>query len=343
MKPLLQVKGLSKSFGALNVLSSLDLEVAEGEFVSVLGESGGGKSTLLRLIAGFEKPNSGEIWLGETLVSDSTHHIDPAHRGIGIVPQDAALFPHLTVAENIGFGLNKLAENEKRDRINEMLELVGLVEEANKLPREISGGQQQRVALARALAIRPKIVLLDEPFSALDAQLRTRLRDEVKEVLAKVNATVLLVTHDQDEALSIADRVAVLRDGVIVQADTPSEMYNNPEDVRLATFLGEAVVLPAQIVGGKARTPVGDLALTGEYSEGQRGQVAVRPENFYLQPDLNGKASVIGRQYFGHDAMTTVESDDFVIRARTAGPLAPEVGMKVTVWVRGQVNFYPVD
>ncbi len=339
----LRINSLSKSFGDTSVLKNLELEVCPGELVSVLGESGGGKTTLLRLIAGFENPDAGEIWLGDRKLADADSSLDPAARRIGIVPQDAALFPHLDVTANIAFGISHLPKIEQAERVREMLELVDLTSEFNKLPQQLSGGQQQRVALARALANQPDLALLDEPFSALDAQLRARLRDDVRAVLDKVNATALLVTHDQDEALSIADRVAVLRDGVIVQSDTPREMYNNPEDVQLATFLGEAVVLPGVITAGKAKTPVGDLAVVGEFVDGVRGQVAVRPENFYLQPDLNGTAKVIGRQFFGHDAMTTVESDNFVIRARTAGPMAPEIGMRVTVWVRGQVNFYPVD
>lgn len=341
-KPIaLEVQGLSKSFGDTQVLRELSLTVYQGELVTVLGASGGGKTTLLRLIAGFDAPQSGVIALDGTVVTDADVVTPPEQRAIGIVPQDAALFPHLTVAENIAFGLRTWNPQDRTQRVQEMLNLVEMTEWANHKPNQLSGGQQQRVALARALAIKPKLVLLDEPFAALDAQLRTRLRDDVKKALRAEGASALLVTHDQDEALSIADRVAILRDGVIAQVGTPRDTYNNPVDVGLAQFLGEAVVLPAEIHEGKAQTSVGALHVEGDFAEGQAGRAVIRPENFYLQPHLDGKATVIGRQYFGHDAIVSVRTDDTVIHARTSGPLAPELGMKVTVWVRGNVTFFP--
>ena len=337
----LQISNLSKSFGELAVLNNLNLSVNQGELVTVLGASGGGKTTLLRLIAGFDTVDAGSISVGGQEISTPTFTETPDKRSIGIVPQDAALFPHLNVGDNVGFGLSQLSKVERAERIREMLDLVELTDEADRMPHQLSGGQQQRVALARALATRPALVLLDEPFAALDHQLRGYLRDEVRASLLKAGATALLVTHDQNEALSIADRVAILRDGEIAQIGTPREIYNSPTDVALAQFLGEAVVLPATISEGKAQTVVGSLQLAHEAANGLSGSVVIRPEAFYLQPDLNGSATVIGRQFFGHDAMVSVKVDKHVVYARTAGPLSPELGMKVSVWVRGAVNFFP--
>ncbi len=220
----LNLRGVKKSFGDFEVLSGVDLLVEDKELVAVLGASGSGKSTLLRLIAGFEKPTAGTIELAEKEISSVTKVLVPEKRNIGIVPQDAALFPHLSVSQNIGFGLAGWSSKDKVARVAELLEIVELTEFADARPEKLSGGQAQRVALARALAPRPAIVLMDEPFSALDAELRTRLRLDVKAILKKEGATAILVTHDQEEALSLADRVAVLRNGQIVQVGSPTEI-----------------------------------------------------------------------------------------------------------------------
>jgi iron(III) transport system ATP-binding protein len=212
---------------------------------------------------------------------------------------------------------------------------------ASRMPQELSGGQVQRVALARALAPKPKLVLLDEPFSALDAELRGQLREEVRQVLRAEGATAVLVTHDQEEALSLADRVAVLREGKIIQVGSPSEIYNSPADVGIATFLGESVLVDGKVSGGKILTDLGSLSALNNVAEGATGVVAIRSENFYLQPNPTGDSEVVGRVFFGHDALVEVQTPKLRIRARSNGPFAPEVGMRVTVWVRGAVNFYP--
>ena len=334
---LLQVRNLSLSYGNQSVLTDLNLEANQGELTAVLGASGAGKSTLLRLIAGFETPTSGEIYIDSKLVSSSNEVVAPEKRGVGIVPQDSALFSHLSVSQNIGFGLPKGSEA----RVKELLELVGLSDYANRKPAQLSGGQAQRVALARALAPRPKLILLDEPFSALDAELRGRLREDVRAVLKAENASAILVTHDQEEALSLADRVAVMRDGRVIQAGSPTEIYNAPADLGIATFLGDSILVDGRVEGDKVITALGKLSALNSISEGQVGVVAIRSENFYLQPNPTGDSEVIGRVFFGHDAVVEVQTPKLKIRARSNGPFAPEVGMRVTVWVRGAVNFYP--
>ncbi|PWL21084.1 MAG: ABC transporter ATP-binding protein [Candidatus Aquiluna sp. XM-24bin5] len=339
--PLLEVKDVSVSFGETRVLAGITLELESKQLLAVLGSSGAGKSTLLRLIAGFDAVTGGSISLDGTLLSSSDATVAPEKRSIGIVPQDSALFPHLNVRQNIGFGLAGLSKEARDERVNELLRLIRMEQFAARMPEELSGGQVQRVALARALAPRPKLVLLDEPFSALDAELRQQLREEVRGVLKAEGATAVMVTHDQEEALSLADRVAVLRDGKVIQIGSPSEIYNSPADVGIATFLGESVLVDGKVSGGKILTDLGSLTPLNNVAEGATGVVAIRSENFYLQPNPSGDSEVVGRVFFGHDALVEVQTPKLRIRARSNGPFAPEVGMRVTVWVRGAVNFYP--
>jgi len=336
---LLKASNLSKSFGEQPVLSDIDFELRQNELLAILGSSGAGKSTLLRLIAGFEKPTSGEIELDDKVISSTKVLVTPEKRQIGIVPQDGALFPHLSVFDNIAFGIQK--SKDKEARVKQLLELIELEEYANRKPHELSGGQAQRVALARALAPKPKLVLLDEPFSALDAELRERLRLDVRRIIRLEGVSAILVTHDQEEALSLADRVAVLRDGEIVQIGTPTEIYNSPVDIGIATFLGDSILVEGKVEDGKVVTDLGKLTPLNQVVEGESGVVAIRSENFYLQPNPKGDSEVIGRVFFGHDAVVEVQTPTLRIRARSNGPFAPEVGMRVTVWVRGAVNFYP--
>lgn len=335
---LLSLSGITKSFGNEKVLDGISLEVSKNELVAVLGFSGAGKSTLLRLIAGFEKPDQGEIVFDAKTIAGS-QFVQPEKRNIGIVPQDGALFPHLNVFDNIGFGIQK--DPNKSQRIAQLLELIELTGYDKRKPQELSGGQMQRVALARALAPRPKLVLLDEPFSALDAELRERLRSDVRRIIRAEGVSAILVTHDQEEALSLADRVAVLREGKIIQVGTPTEIYNEPADIGIATFLGDSVLIDGRVEQGKLTTELGKLTALNQVQEGQSGVVAIRSENFYLQPNPQGDAEVVGRVFFGHDAVVEVQTPTIRIKARSNGPFAPEVGMRVTLWVRGAVNFYP--
>ncbi|MFM1956689.1 MAG: hypothetical protein RLZ41_88 [Actinomycetota bacterium] len=340
MPVVLSLQSVNKTFAGQPVLRNLNLEVHEKEFLAVLGSSGSGKTTLLRLISGFDTADSGEIRINDRLVFSKNTNVLAEERRVGFVPQDAALFPHLNVAGNIEFGLSKLSAAERTARVAELLRLVDLVGFETRMPHELSGGQRHRVALARALAPKPDLILLDEPFSALDAELRVRLREDVRKVIAKAGITAIMVTHDQEEALSMASRVAILRDGEFAQIGNPSEIYQSPADIEMATFLGDSVIINGVIENEKIVTDLGLLTPLNKVVNGATGRVAIRPENFYLQPNPNGEGEVIGRQYFGHDALVEVKLPKLVIQARANGPFAPELGMKVTVWVRGQVNFY---
>lgn len=264
---LVRISGLYKSYGATPVLRGVDLTIRTGALTAVLGPSGSGKTTMLRLLAGFERADRGQIELGDRTVDNARSVVPPEKRRIGYVPQDGALFPHLTVRENVGFGLPRA--QRRSGRIEELLELTDLSGMAGRYPHQLSGGQQQRVALARALAPSPDLVLLDEPFSALDAALRTTVRAEVLAILRATACTAILVTHDQDEALSMADRIAVLREGRVVQHGTARELYDTPADPQLACFLGEANLLDATLTpSGADLGPLGLLAVLPECGGG---------------------------------------------------------------------------
>jgi iron(III) transport system ATP-binding protein len=340
MTVLLSLNSIHKSIAGQKILKDLSLQVKEHELVAVLGSSGSGKTTLLRLISGFDSPESGEIEILGSKVFAKNVFVPAEKRRVGFVPQDAALFPHLSVAGNIEFSLSDLSVAERQKRVQELLALVDMVGFEDRLPHQLSGGQRHRVALARALAPKPDLILLDEPFSSLDAELRARLREDVKKVLLTTGTTAILVTHDQEEALSIATRVAILREGTIAQIGLPKDIYQAPTDVEMATFLGDSVIIEGTVKNGKIDTQLGQLSPLNQVTEGAKGRVAIRPENFYLQPNPNGAGEVVGRTYFGHDALIEVKLPSLVIQARANGPFAPEMGMRVTVWVRGQVNFY---
>src|SRR5580692_10367184 len=241
----LVVTGLHKAFGDHPVLTGLDLEVPAGSLTAILGPSGSGKTTLLRVLAGFERGDAGTVTIGGSVVDGPDAHLAPERRQIGYVPQEGALFPHLTVAANVGFGLP--SRQRRGPRTAELLAMVGLTGMGRRYPHQLSGGQQQRVALARALAIRPEVVLLDEPFASLDAHMRASVRADVQQICRAAGTTAILVTHDQDEALSMADRVAVLRDGRIVQYAAPQDLYMLPADPALARFIGDANLLEGSV------------------------------------------------------------------------------------------------
>jgi iron(III) transport system ATP-binding protein len=345
----LSIRGLWKGYGERAVLRGVDLEVPAGSLTSVLGLSGCGKTTLLRAIAGFERAERGEISLAGAVLDDGRTYVPPERRQIGFVPQEGALFPHLTVAGNVGFGLTRA--ERRGETVSEMLEMVGIWSLAGRLPHQLSGGEQQRVALARALARRPDALLLDEPFSSLDATLRTRVREEVHSLLREQGVTTVLVTHDQEEALSLADSVAVLRDGVIVQQGAPAELYERPADERLARFLGAVNVLAATFSDGAAQTPLGSLPVRGTRpSDAEQGLVLLRPEQLEVHA-INGGSEpgatgVFGRielcRYYGHDALLHIRAEQAdgseLLLARVGGDQALPVGTRVTVRGRGSVT-----
>jgi iron(III) transport system ATP-binding protein len=333
----LVVRGVMKSYGAARVLSGVDVTVPEGTLTAVLGASGCGKTTLLRIVAGFVAPDAGTVSIGGKDVTG----LPPERRRVGIVPQEGALFPHLTVAGNVGFGLRRGSGT----RVDEMLELVGLSGYGNRMPHELSGGQQQRVALARALAPGPALVLLDEPFSALDTSLRAAVRADVRTALHAAGATAVLVTHDQQEALSMADLVAVLRDGRIVQSAPPDDLYTRPVDLQVANFVGEAVVLPAELTGAQAECLLGSLPVhnLNGHDHGT-GAVLLRPEQLVVTaPESGVKARVLDVEFFGHDALVHLELPGTAepVRARTLGHQRLVVDDEVGITVAGSVSFFP--
>ncbi|WP_105383214.1 ABC transporter ATP-binding protein [Neorhizobium alkalisoli] len=289
---LLQLTSLSKRYGAVAALDGVNLSVAAGSRTAIVGPSGCGKTTLLRLVAGFDEPDGGTIAFdGETL-ADASGQV-PAHkRGIGIVAQDGCLFPHLTIAQNIGFGM-EAERSVKEAKAAELMDMVGLDRAMlSRKPDQLSGGQQQRVALARALARSPRLMLLDEPFSALDTGLRTATRKAVTEVLTAAGITTLLVTHDQAEALAFADQVAVMRAGRFAQVGSPREVYSRPVDPITAAFLGEAIVLPATIAGGRAESPLGLLPVDDASRQG-RAEIMLRPEQISVFQTGEGTSGTI--------------------------------------------------
>jgi iron(III) transport system ATP-binding protein len=339
------VRGVHKRYGPVAALAGVDLDVPAGALTAVLGPSGCGKTTLLRCVAGFERLDAGEVVLAGRRVAGAGSHTAPERRRVAVVPQEGALFPHLSVAGNVAYGLDRAAR--RSGRVAEVLALVGLAGLGDRMPHQLSGGQQQRVAVARALAPRPPLVLLDEPFTALDAGLRAELRRDVRAALRVDGATAVLVTHDQGEALSMADQVAVMRDGQIVQSGTPAEVYGTPADAWVADFVGEAVLLPGTVDGGVARTALGALPVPGA-GDGA-ATVLVRPEQVEVLPEPAGgtvPATVARQDFFGHDALLVLDLDGGdQVTARVfevaAHPLG--TGARVGLRVRGPVLAYPVE
>ncbi len=319
----LQLRGLQKQFGDHVALSVPELELAYGALTVLLGPSGCGKTTLLRVLAGLERPDAGCVTLGDRILTAPTRHLPAEARGIGLVFQDHALFPHLRVADNIAFGLprGRTARAERRRRVAELIELVGLAGLERRFPHELSGGQQQRVALARALAPAPEVLLLDEPFSGLDLETRVRVRGEVREILRAAGATALLVTHDQDEALSLADHLLVMRDGQIVQSGSPTSLYREPASAWVAGFLGEVDVLPGVAQSGVVRCELGELRAAVPDGE---VMVGLRPESLALAPPAEdgGLVATLQRtEFFGHDLVLHVMTPGGApVRARVMGP-----------------------
>ena len=335
-------KGVRKSFGPVRAVDGFDLEAEPGRITALLGPSGCGKTTLLRLVGGFERPDEGTIEVGGRVLAGRDAFVAPERRRIGIVFQDYALFPHYDVAGNVAYALGR---GGSRERVGEVLALVGLAALGDRYPHELSGGQQQRVALARALAANPDVILLDEPFSNLDAGLRGRMRREVRAILLQAGVTSVFVTHDQEEALSIADAVAVMRAGRIEQVGTPEEVYGRPASRWVADFLGDADVLPATVGRGWVECELARITMSPGF-EGP-AEVIVRPEAVQLSagPGPRGdehEGVVVAREFYGHDQLVQVELPSGLrIRSRRSGFPAWHPGDRVRVWLEGPVNVLP--
>jgi iron(III) transport system ATP-binding protein len=336
----LRLRGLQKSFGSLPAVDGVDLELRTGGICALLGPSGCGKTTTLRLIAGLERPDAGEIVVGGRVMSGGGRFVAAEERRIGMVFQDYALFPHMDVAGNVGYGLGRKPD---RTRVCEALELVGLADAGKRPVHELSGGQQQRVALARALAPTPDLVLLDEPFSNLDAGLRDRLRQEVRAILRDAGVTALFVTHDQEEAMSIAETVAVMHDGRVEQAGTPEEVYLRPATRWMATFLGDIEVLPGDARGGRASCELGNLPVGLDVAGAC--DVLVRPESVAIGvsgPAGAAPAEVVSRRFFGHDQLVGLRlRSGHELSSRRLGYPAWHPGDHVQVWIEGPAEVLP--
>ena len=304
---MLKLHAVTKSFGSTQVLDGASLEVARGEVVALCGPTGCGKTTALRVLAGFERPDAGRVEIDGRLVAGDGTWTAPDRRRVGMVFQDYALFPHLDVAANVGFGVSR--RERRGPRIQEVLELVGLGGLGARYPDQLSGGQQQRVALARALAPRPAVVLLDEPWGAVDPLLRPALRDEVVGILRATGVTALLVTHDREDAFSAADRIALMRDGRVVQTGPPELLYFAPADRWCAEFAGAANMVHGHRDGSEVVTSLGTFPALGQ-AGADDFEVLVRPELVGVEPDREGPAEIVGRTFLGHDVLYRVRLAD---------------------------------
>lgn len=328
--PYLQAQDITKSFNGVGAaVDRASLTVTKGEVLALLGPSGCGKTTLLRILAGLSAPDRGRVELDGAVLVGPGEFVPPQRRSIGMVFQDWALFPHLTVAKNVSFGLRR--SEAPKDRAAEILDLVGLPHLAGRYPEELSGGQAQRVALARALAPRPRVLLFDEPFSNLDAGLRVQLRTDVAALMHEVGMTSIFVTHDQEEAFVIGDRVAVMNEGRIVQTGKPGEVYQHPASTWVASFVGESNVLDGAASGGHAATAVGKVPLTRPV-EG-RCQVVIRPEHLLLAP--GGPGVVASVEFYGHDTSYQLEIDGAKLAARAIAAPLFSPGDRVSVSYQG--------
>ena len=332
---IIRARSVAKSYGSEKVLSDFNLDIWNGSIVGILGISGSGKTTALRLLAGFDKPDSGIIEMRDKVISSKETFLPPEERNIGMVFQDYALFPHLNVEKNISFGLSR--DEIKSGRLEEVLSMCNLETYRNKFPQELSGGQQQRVSLARALAPKPEVILLDEPFTSLDAHMARDLREEVISLLRQTETTALIVTHDQEEALSVCDVVSVLENGSVIQSATPQEIYLNPVSQTVANSVGDPNILKGFSIDGRVETSLGTFvtAYNGALD------VSIRPECIELLLDSEGSYVVKDCTFYGHDQVVSFQnSKGEVFRARSLPNTIYEVGDKVNINI-SEVTTFP--
>ena len=332
---IIRARSLEKSYGKEEVLKDFNLDVWKGSIFGILGVSGSGKTTALRLLAGFENPDSGSIEMYDKIAYDEETNLPPEDRNIGMVFQDYALFPHLNVEKNIAFGLS--SKDIKKGRLEEVLEMCNLKQYRNKFPQDISGGQQQRVALARALAPKPDVVLLDEPFTSLDAHMARELRDEVVSLLRATDTTAIIVTHDQEEALSVCDIVSVLEDGKVMQSATPQEIYLNPVSQNVANSVGDPNILKGFSKNGRVETALGTFVSAYEGAL----DVSIRPECIELSLDSKGAYVVKECIFYGHDQVVSFEnSTGQTFRSRSLPSTIFEIGDKISIEI-SEVTTFP--
>lgn len=330
---ILGLENITKLFAESQIpaVNNVSLTLEEGDILALLGPSGCGKTTLLRIIGGFEYPQTGEVKIGKHKVCSPVTWIPPEKRDIGIVFQDYALFPHLTVAENVAFGLKNLDQHRIKQRVAEVLNLVRLNTLEKRYPYELSGGQQQRVALARALAPEPKLMLLDEPLSNLDIQVRLQLREEIRDILKIAGTSAIFITHDQEEALAIADVVGVMRQGYLEQIGTPEQIYSYPESRFVAEFVTQANFLPARRQGNVWETEIGDFEIK-DNGDRDAAEIMIRQEDLILKPDTNGRVKITKRRFLGREYRYCLETaSGKEIHARTIVDTALPVGTLVKI------------
>ncbi|WP_422001295.1 ABC transporter ATP-binding protein [Roseovarius mucosus] len=354
--PRLEIKNLMRRYDGRHVVNNVSLRVMPGHVTCLLGPSGCGKSTTLRMIAGVEMQDSGEIWVDGSLVCDTVYRVPPERRHIGLMFQDFALFPHLSVARNVGFGLSG-DKSAKQRRIEELLDRVGLSRYLNAYPHELSGGEQQRVALARALAPRPGIMLMDEPFSGLDNRLRDGIRDETLEILREQDTAVLLVTHEPEEAMRMADEIALMRDGRIVQQGAPYNVYNAPVDRSAMAFFSEVNVIRGRVRGSLVDTPFGQFLSPGAY-EGSEVEIVIRPQHIKIDFDRHGRGpnptpqdgtparGVVERaRFMGSESLVEfrMDHDGSLLKATVPNVFLPRPGKALWLMIRRDRCFlFPV-
>jgi putative spermidine/putrescine transport system ATP-binding protein len=327
-----QLVNLSKQFGKVRALDGLNVDIAQGELVALLGPSGCGKTTALRALAGLQELDAGNIIVD----SKDITFVAPNKRNMGMVFQAYSLFPHMTARENVEYGLrmkaHRVGSADRKKRANDLLDLVGLSTHASHFPHQMSGGQQQRVALARALAIEPKVLLLDEPLSALDAKVRTQLREEIRRIQLEVGTTTLFVTHDQEEALGIADRVGVMRQGILEQIAAPSELYERPQSAFVAEFVGLTNPLPTTVTSGSAEVLGVRVPVVKGSIESGKGLALIRPEWFHIEAGSNSNAKIFAVSFLGSTCRLTVDlADGTRIRAQIPSSGASNMGIGTPV------------
>ena len=348
---MLEFKSVSHHYGHLPSVENLTFSIAKGEVVSLLGPSGCGKSTILRLIAGLEHPATGEIWLAGRKIADNQAMVMPENRGVGLVFQDYALFPHMTIIENVIFGLNTgrnktLSHQAKTARANDMLERTDLSGLANAMPHHLSGGQQQRVALARALAPDPALILLDEPFAGLDSRLKEKIRDDMLHVLREIGSTVLMVTHDSDEAMFMSDSIIVVRDGRIEQSGPPIDLYCKPGNAFIAEFFGEVNKIDGVVHKGMIKTLFGDFEAENT-SDGEEVSLIIRLGGLVIESTGEGQGVVMETRFLGastlvHMSVTGEDGTDLHLHAKIPGMVWFESGTQVSMRLDdSQVFIFP--